>query len=306
MVLLNMKPEEHVKLIRDNFDKIVELNETMNLPEICETLNIPYKKSRTYLIEMGYAPVRRSPYKGIRHTSVPDDMLKEIVQKITDGESLLHIADDYPIEYSRLYAELKDKHPDLLSMKKSQISRDRMSESKRLDLPHDKIAEMYTSGKSSYEIARVFNTTPGTILSRLAEMDIEHNCQSIYWTEERKEIQRQKCYDGLIGIHAQGDDAYRFTKPEREFAAWCDERNIPYTRQFQLEPGTHRYDFYLNGTNIIVEIDGEYWHSSEEQKIKDDYFDLCAKEAGYEVLRFTDKDIINTKGQCFEVSRIIS
>lgn len=301
-----MKPEEHKELIRANFDEIVELNKTTNLPKICEILDIQYRMSKTYLVEMGFTPQRHSPYKGCRDIVVPDDMLKEIVEKVAAGESLSYVAREYPISYYRLYIEVREKHPDLLNMSKSQSVRDRLSESKKLKLPNDKIAEMYTSGRSSYDIAAEFNTTPCTILSRLAEMGIELNDQSIYWTEERKEVYRQKCYDGEIGVHAQGDGAYRFTKPEREFAAWCDDRNIPYTRQFQLEPGTHRYDFYLDGTDIIVEIDGEYWHSSDEQKMKDDYFDLCAKEAGYEVLRFTDNEISKTKGRCFEVSRITS
>ena len=91
-----------------------------------------------------------------------------------------------------------------------------------------------------------------------------------------------------------------YGKIEQAFAAWCDERNIEYTRQFQLMPKHHRYDFLINGTKLLVEIDGEYWHTREQQIIKDKIFVDEAVKMGYNVLRFTDREMTASNMTCFE------
>jgi very-short-patch-repair endonuclease len=56
----------------------------------------------------------------------------------------------------------------------------------------------------------------------------------------------------------------------------------------------------LVGSNLIVEMDGVYWHSSDKQIEKDRQQEKDAIESGYKVIRFTDKEIKDTKRKCYE------
>jgi very-short-patch-repair endonuclease len=92
---------------------------------------------------------------------------------------------------------------------------------------------------------------------------------------------------------------YKDTSIEKMFMEYCDDHNISYCKQFQIEKGTHKYDFKINETNILVETDGEYWHSSIDQRNKDVSFQEYAASHGYVVIRFTDTEIHDSAGECF-------
>ncbi len=225
-----------------------------------------------------------------------------VVKEIQDGESLRHVCEVNDLNYFAFYNKIKKENPGILKRNwSSEAKRKRYSEIHKIKLDEVAIIDMYKNKKmSAKKIAGEFGVVQNTILRILRENDVPKNNQSLYWTEEKRERQRQLCYDGIIGVHAQGDGAYRFTKPERQFASWCKEHNIQYERQYQIDKGMHRYDFKILGTNILVEIDGEYWHSSTEQKKKDREFEGQAAENGLTVLRFSDIVINNTKTKCFE------
>lgn len=224
-----------------------------------------------------------------------------VIKEIQNGESLKFICETYDLNYHTFYKKIKKENPDVLKRKwTSDAKRKRYSDVQKIKLDNDTIIDMYKNKKmSARKIANEFGVAQNTILRILRENNVSKNSQSVYWTDEKREHQRKLCYDGKIGIHAQGDGAYRFTKPEKDFAAWCDENNIRYERQYQISDGMHRYDFKINNTNILVEIDGEYWHSSPAQKEKDAQFEKEAFENGLTVLRFSDKIIHETKSKCF-------
>ena len=285
--------------IRKNLDTIIELNKTINLPKICDQLGIRYDGAKKILVEMGFTPRIHAPNKGTGQ-QIPDEVITEIICRLqTEQDSLLAIAKDYSYKYSDLYHFIRQRDPNVLRRKWSAKVRQRMGVPRK-NLPDDEIVALYKEGKSSNALAEKYGVTNNTILKRLREAGVPLNDQSIYFTDERKEHQRKLANDGAIGIHAQGDGAYRFTKPERQFAAWCDEHDIGYTRQFQIHKGEHRYDFLIDGTKNIVEIDGVYWHSTTKQKKLDAKHESSAIDEGYTVIRFTDKEINETKTACFD------
>lgn len=49
-----------------------------------------------------------------------------------------------------------------------------------------------------------------------------------------------------------------------------------------------------------MEVDGLYFHNREKQIEKDRIHENYACLQGYRVVRFTDKEIKETKGKCFE------
>lgn len=55
--------------------------------------------------------------------------------------------------------------------------------------------------------------------------------------------------------------------------------------------GAWLYDFYLPDLNMLVEVDGEYWHSkSKEQINKDKIKTKIASELSYDFCRISDSD----------------
>ena len=78
---------------------------------------------------------------------------------------------------------------------------------------------------------------------------------------EKCDLHRDQLYAGITGKRFND-----VTDLEQRFMDWAKENNLEYTFQFQIHPKWHRYDFRIIGTNIIVEMDGDMWHSTDEHK----------------------------------------
>lgn len=65
-------------------------------------------------------------------------------------------------------------------------------------------------------------------------------------------------------------------------------------------------DFAFPNIKLAVECDGERWHSTEEQILRDKKRDERLKNVGWTVLRFKDKEIItNTKKVIDKIERVV-
>lgn len=104
------------------------------------------------------------------------------------------------------------------------------------------------------------------------------------------------------------------TKPEQIFKRILDELNIQYTQQFLIQYGLlgksevwfrHCYDFFINGTNFIVEIDGDYWHRQPATIKRDLVCQQIATERGYTVIRFWEKDLKNNPSCILETVKYL-
>ena len=83
------------------------------------------------------------------------------------------------------------------------------------------------------------------------------------------------------------------TKPELEFKRFLDLHDIKYNCQHIIPTttGSWTYDFIIIDKNILVEIDGEYWHTkSKEQVNRDIIKSKIARDNGYILARISDKD----------------
>lgn len=52
------------------------------------------------------------------------------------------------------------------------------------------------------------------------------------------------------------------SKLESTIAEYLIEINIPFIQQFKFNDFYHPYDFLLTGTNIIIEVNGDFWHAN--------------------------------------------
>lgn len=124
-----------------------------------------------------------------------------------------------------------------------------------------------------------------------------------YWSKpESKELQSNRRMQYII------ENGLGYTsKLETKFAKLLDTLHIEYYQSFYVKDIKALYDFKIKGTNIIIEVDGDYWHCNpaidkfktpihdwhfknlERDKIKNKW----AKENGYTLLRFWESDINN-------------
>lgn len=101
--------------------------------------------------------------------------------------------------------------------------------------------------------------------------------KKLWQTEEFKE----KVMHGLINNP---------TSLEIRFMEILESMGIAYEYQYIISRAIP--DFFITGTNKIIETDGDYWHSKPEQKLKDIKRDKWLESQGYEILRLTETEVM--------------
>lgn len=170
----------------------------------------------------------------------------------------------------------------------------------------DTLEKLYLiDGLSTYDIAKLYDyPNQEHIIKALNYYDIpkrNYSQASFNMYKQKPEI-KQKILDAMYENRVAWLNKIP-TKLEIKFMDWCNDNDIEYIFQYIIEESDlrHRFDFHIIGTNIIVEMDGNYWHSSEYDKFKDKFFDKTAEKFGYNVIRISDielkenKDVITEK-----------
>lgn len=98
---------------------------------------------------------------------------------------------------------------------------------------------------------------------------------------------------------------YGTSKLEEDFAHdFLDKLGIEYVYQFEAKDIGRFYDFYIPPSNLLIELDGDYWHGNreiyEEKNLKgfqrraqrvDEYKDKWALMHGIPIMRIWEHDI---------------
>lgn len=98
---------------------------------------------------------------------------------------------------------------------------------------------------------------------------------------------------------------YGTSKLEEYFATnFLDKLGVEYVYQFEAKDIGRFFDFYLEGHNLIIEIDGDFWHGNPEKysdeelrghqkraRRVDEYKNKWALLHGIPVLRIWESDI---------------
>lgn len=70
--------------------------------------------------------------------------------------------------------------------------------------------------------------------------------------------------------------------------------------------GWYVVDFYIPSKNLVVECDGDYWHSIPKVKVRDGQKDTYLTRRGYKMLRILGKDIHNGKfDELYQILEVI-
>ena len=87
-------------------------------------------------------------------------------------------------------------------------------------------------------------------------------------------------------------------KIEKEFEKELLRLHIPYQKQFPIR--TIAIVDFLLPDKIIVQCDGDYWHSLPQRKNKDINQDIILNFLGYKVYRFTETQINKSVKNCIK------
>jgi len=113
------------------------------------------------------------------------------------------------------------------------------------------------------------------------------------WTQEEKDAKSawRKQY------HLDNPEAHpnrklagnrsKISYPERVAYDWLSKNNVEFEHQKKV--GRYYPDFVIG--NMIVEIDGQYWHNEEKDKKRDSFL----QQNGYTVVRISTKEHIETR-----------
>lgn len=83
--------------------------------------------------------------------------------------------------------------------------------------------------------------------------------------KKASEESRKKMSESNIRYKQNNKGKFKDTKPELAVEQILKNSNIEYTKQFRLS--NRLYDFYLPKYNLLIEVDGIYWHG---KNIKDE------------------------------------
>ena len=115
------------------------------------------------------------------------------------------------------------------------------------------------------------------------------------WNLNRTTVGKWRRQDFGSNFKTKINRQLQMSVPEKQFSRILDELNMTYFFQENIEG--YRIDFYL-GMNIIVEINGRYYHSLEKTIRKDKKKNEDLSKAGYTVITIWDdemEDIQNIK-----------
>jgi very-short-patch-repair endonuclease/predicted DNA-binding protein YlxM (UPF0122 family) len=247
------------------------------------------------------------PNQNSHITKSVDSKINKIESLLLEGYSVSEISKSLSLPYAAVYNGIRRNGlSHLVSVSKngkSKTSKEYHISMQKFD--YETLKSEYIENKRNlYEIAEKYNMSPSGILYNLRKFGIETRNKSeasLLMYEKNPQIKeklRKLAFDGAIGIHNKNFNRAD-TWIEIAFEEFCLKNNISFTKQYQIDGKGHRYDFLIFH-NLLVELDGVFWHNTNKQKVLDEEYNRLAKKCGYNIVRFTDREIKKTKGQCFE------
>lgn len=91
----------------------------------------------------------------------------------------------------------------------------------------------------------------------------------------------------------------KITYPEKLALLFFIQNNIQYIHQFSI--GSYFVDFLVE--DLVIEVDGEFWHKDAEKEKKRDEF---IKSQGYRILHIPSKSILENLNSLFKTDTILS
>lgn len=99
-------------------------------------------------------------------------------------------------------------------------------------------------------------------------------------------------------LSARAQIRRKTSRLETIMAAMFADAGLDFVRQRPF--WRYRADFAFEDAKLVVECDGDYWHSRPDVQRSDRRKDAYLQERGWRILRLTETDILASPGECTE------
>ena len=103
----------------------------------------------------------------------------------------------------------------------------------------------------------------------------------------------------LSSSRSKGKGKTYDTKIELAFEAQLRANRIKYIKQYNAE-NIACVDFFIPEHKIIIQCDGNYWHSKKEIQQRDFNQDFILRFKGYKIFRFWESEINKNVKKCVD------
>jgi len=136
-------------------------------------------------------------------------------------------------------------------------------------------------------------------------MTDEDKIKNLFDKEKKKFVKRIREHSrGFQSLPKSYRRKIKRTSAEQRVMDVLNELQIPYEIEFPIQFGNHckLYDIKILDKNILIEVDGDYWHSLHGDKINyiqlknkknDALKNIIAKIKGYKLIRIWEFEINN-------------
>lgn len=127
-----------------------------------------------------------------------------------------------------------------------------------------------------------------------------------YWTKEkRKEHSERKkeFYKKYPEKHPNrklANNKIKMSYPEKLAYCFLEDNKIVFNHQERILD--YYCDFFIKDKNLIIEIDGKYWHDKEKDKIRDEKI----REEGFSIIHIPASNVVQNLGIIFHEQYIFS
>ena len=286
------------------YDKqqIIELLKTNNVTETAGILQISYANLYAYIrknnIEYvgvegnGKSQKSLQAHKNDRKLDLAD--LDAIYDLYLNDQSLYDIAQKYNVTNATVSSFFKRGGKKVKYTSGSfEYTEPKLSKDELIDLYYNQQLSLSIIAKQ-YNYLNVATVKADMVVHGVERRNYQQAGAVLFERQpELRQLHRENFYKNLELYGTKS------TWIENAFADWADANNIIVCPQFQITPITHRYDFRIDGTNILVELDGTFWHSTQKAKNRDHMHDTYAATEGYAVYRFSESAIKKSKSLIF-------
>lgn len=272
-----------------------ELNSGLSLSEICDRDGLSYSRAYYWCKKNEVAVSRANNGKSAttlgsrRGSRVFCEVHKDVLYQmyVTEQRSLGEIAKHFSTTEATVAASLR-RFDIPVKLKNGKYNKVKPTQSKAV------LEQLYINQYlSTHEIAKLLGYKHhGQVVEEMKYYNIDRLSYSdagilLYQKHpDKRELHRDQFYAGITGPKNNTT-----TSLEQTFIDWAVSNHIKFVYQFQIRKNWHRYDFLISDTSIIVEMDGDFWHSLPEHVARDAKFDETAKAHGYTVVRIRESDV---------------
>ena len=228
-----------------------------------------------------------------RHT---EQNLEKVIEYVKNKPtSLANACKELNISYPCAYRLIKQsEHRNLISRSRNgkkeiynNVSRKR---SKINDSNVEKVKTLYFEEMLTLkDLSEVFETSAATVLHFFRKHNLKTRTKSEanFLKYEKNTSLRDHCrnlvFEGKTGYP---NNEKRESWIEKLMREWLENNKINFIQEYRINGYGHSYDFKVG--NVLIEMDGVYWHSTTKQKNKDSEFEKIAVDNGFKLYRITD------------------